>query len=330
MKFEKSFFEPKQKLTAAALNRIENSLATVTDTVYKDDEIILSELLPDTFKNTTITSEDMTAQLTDADGIAYELIQAGIAISMNTNSDDMQTAFDAMIGCKYDGVKYYCKPIVVLTDAAHDYIMLYIGNLKVMHDFMVLLGNIEDAELIQNAVSKAGCTLDVFENLPFVLAVISGEIHLVNVENGNITESFGSHTFEIISSIPLESKGILQESMVIDKLPDISEEVFVRGFNAKTSIKLHLLYNKVPVLINGILFNMDYKDTFSGQLPDGSEPSFVYSATAVDCYDNILRVETHYFTDTDNNSTGFTVDGKLIYRGSRTIRYDLSSLKLEQ
>lgn len=326
MKFERSFFKPKQTLTAAALNRIENTLATLTETIYQDGEVIFSELLPGLFDEADriITSEDATAWLTEGT-TAYQLVEAGLTVGLDKNQEDIQQdSFDAIIGCKYDGVKYYCRPIVCVTD---ENITVYIGNVKVVHDFVMLQGDSEGAELLQNFVSKAGFTLDVFENLPFICAISNSDISLLNVENDNITESFGSHTFELISSIPPESRGIIQESLVIDKLPSASEEVFVRGLNIKTGLKL-VLNNSIPVTINGKLFNMSYSDAFQEQLPDGEQPSFVYFATAMEVWghNNSLYVVTHYFTDVEG-SGGLSVDGKLIYRGSRTINYDLSSLR---
>lgn len=330
MKFEKSFFKPKQTLTAAALNRIENTLATLTETLYQDGEVILSELLPGLFDDTDciITSEDMAAVLDgDAEGKAYELIQAGFVLGVNKNHEGIQSdTFDAIIGCKYDGVKYFCKPVVFAPD--EDNFILYMGNLKVLYDLAVLQGDSEGAEMLQSSVSKAGFTLDVFENLPVILAMDNSTISLMNVENDSVTESFGSHTFEIISSIPPESRGVVQESLVIDKLPNVSEEVFVRGLNIKTGLKL-ILNSGLPITINGKLFNMNYSDAFAQQLPDGSSPSLVYYATALDLssyHSNILYSVTHYFTDLPDSS-GFDVSGKLVYRGSRTQSYDLSSLK---
>lgn len=325
MKFERTFFKPKQTLTAASLNRIENTLATLTETLYQDGELILSELLPNLFDDTDcdITSEDTIAIVTE--GTAYDLIQAGFMLGMNRNHESIQPdTFDAIVGCKYDSIKYYCKPIVFTSEEDFN---LYMGNLKVLHDFVVLQGDNEGAELLQSIVSKAGFTLDTFENLPFILMLNNSDISLINIENNSITESFGSHTFEIISSIPPESRGVMQESLVIDKLPDVSEEVFVRGLNIKTGLKI-VCNSSLPIIINGKLFNMHYSDASREQLPDGSTPSLVYFATATDLgYSNdTLYAETHYFTDLPD-SAGLDVSGKLIYRGSRTRRYDLSALK---
>lgn len=329
MKFEKSFFKPKQMLTAAALNRIEDTLATIADAIYLNDEVIFNELLP-LFDNADciITSEDTLVTLTAADGDAYNLINMGFEFSVNKSHNDIQPdSFDAIMGCKYDDVKYYCKPIVFMSGGMAAVI---IGNLKALYDFYMLQGETESAQIFQDIVSKAGFTLDIFENLPFICSVdlTDGAITLINVENGNITESFGSHTFEIISSIPPEFREIIPGILVIDKLPSMSENVFVQGLNLKTGLKL-LQNDSIPVIIDGKLFNMSFSDCYADQLPDGSGSSFIYLASAVDVSNDTLHDEIHYFTDAECNGSlnNFIIGSDLIYRGSRTIKYDLSSLR---
>lgn len=328
MRFEKSFFKPKQTLTAAAMNRIENTLATVADAIYQDDEVIFSELLP-SFNEADyiITSEDSLVTLTeDTGGDTFELIQWGFNFSINKSHSDIQPdSFDAMIGVKYDGIKYYCKPIVFVSGELST---LIIGNLKALYDFYMLQGDTENTQLLQDIVSKAGFTLDIFENLPFICSMGNDGILLINVENGNVTESFGSHTFEIISSIPPEFREIIPGILVIDKLPSMSENVFVQGLNLKTGLKL-LQNDNIPVIIDGKLFNMSFSDCYADQLPDGSGSSFIYLASAVDVSNDTLHDEIHCFTDAECNGSlnNFIIGSDLIYRGSRTIKYDLSSLR---
>lgn len=323
MKFEKSLFKPKQKLTAAAMNRIENALATITETLYQTNDIMISELLGGLFDEADciITSEDMVAQL--AEGTPYDLIVAGFQLGIKKDQESLQSdSFDAITGCKYDDVKYYCKPVVSVADES---VSIFMGNLKALHDLLARQGDSEGAELLQKLVSDAGYTLDMFENLPFICIFDNVGVALLNIENDNITEHFGSHTFEIISSIPIEHKGIIQESMIIDKLPNQSEEVFIQGFNVKTCMELVVKSRRIPVIINGSTFNMRFTDCFIGQLPDGSSPSNVYYATVLDMdiMSNRLFATTHYFTDLADRSA-FDADGRLIYRGSRSANYTLS------